>query len=115
MKEENAPSWEEFEAILHRIESMRQKAHKRSAVIVSDLLYRGQADSRWRLETTLERSVSKPVSLYDYYMLIEQAKARIETFTDKSWRIPTLKNISNGYSQIQTPLYSMMPTSISSI
>lgn len=92
MKEENATSWEEFETILHRIEGVRQKAHEQSAVWVSDLLYRGQADSRWRLETTLERSVSKPVSLYDYYRLIERAKARIETFTDKSWKIPTLED-----------------------
>jgi FRG domain len=91
MKEENATSWEEFETILHRKEGVRQKAHEQSAVMVSDLLYRGQADSQWRLETTLERSVSKPVSLYDYYRLIERAKARIETFTDKSWKIPTFE------------------------
>ena len=91
MKEENAPSWEKFETILHRIEGMRQKTHEQSALIVSDLLYRGQADSRWRLETTLERSVSKPVSASGYYELIAQAKARIETFTDKSWRIPTFE------------------------
>ena len=91
MKEENAASWEEFETILHRIEGFRQRAHEQSGVGVSDLLYRGQADSRWRLETTLERSVSKPVSLNEYYGLIKQAKARIETFTDKSWKIPTFK------------------------
>ena len=90
MKEENATSWEEFETILHRIEGVRQRAYE-NLVSVSDLLYRGQADSRWRLETTLERSVSKPVSLYDYYRLIERAKARIETFTEKSWKIPTFE------------------------
>jgi FRG domain-containing protein len=91
MKEENATSWEEFETILHRLEGVRQRAHEQSDVRVSNLLYRGQADSRWRLETTLERSVSKPVSLNEYYRLIEQAKARIETFTDKSWKIPTFE------------------------
>jgi hypothetical protein len=91
MKEENATSWEEFETILHGIEAVRQKAYEQTDVGVSDLLYRGQADSRWRLETTLERSVSKPVSLYGYYRLIERAKARIETFTDKSWKIPTFE------------------------
>ena len=48
MKEENAASWEEFETIFHRIEGFRQRAHEQSGVGVSDLLYRGQADSRWR-------------------------------------------------------------------
>ena len=91
MTEENAASWEEFEIILHRIESLRQNAREQSDILVSDLLYRGQSDSRWLLETTLERSVSKPVSMNAYYRLTGQAKARIETFTDKSWKIPTIE------------------------
>jgi FRG domain-containing protein len=87
MKEEIAPSWQDFEKILGPIEDLRQKARERQ--YVSELLYRGQADFRWRLETTLERTVSKPVSLEEYYRLTKQAKPRIETFADKSWKIPT--------------------------
>jgi hypothetical protein len=87
MKETIAPSWQDFEKILGPIEDLRQKARERQ--YVSELLYRGQADFRWRLETTLERTVSKPVSLEEYYRLTKQAKPRIETFADKSWKIPT--------------------------
>ena len=87
MKEETAPSWQDFERIIGQIEDLRQKARERHDV--SELLYRGQADSRWRLETTLERAVSKPVSLKEYYQLTLQAKTRIETFADKPWKTPT--------------------------
>lgn len=87
MKEEIASSWQDCEKILEPIEDLQQKARERQ--YVSELLYRGQADSRWRLETTLERTVSKPVGLEEYYRLTKQAKPRIETFADKSWKIPT--------------------------
>lgn len=63
MKEKIASSWQDFEKILESIEHLQQKARERQ--YVSELFYRGQADSRWRLETTLERTVSKPVGLAD--------------------------------------------------
>jgi len=87
MKEEIASSWQDFEKIFEQIEDLRQKAQEGQNV--SELLYRGQADFRWRLETTLQQTVSKPVSLEEYYRLTKQAKPRIETFADKSWKIPT--------------------------
>ena len=88
MKEEIASSWKDFEKILESIEDLRRKARERQ--YVSELLYRGQSNSRSRLEKTLERTVSKPVGLEEYYRLTKQAKPRIEkTFAGKSWKIPT--------------------------
>ena len=93
MTEETAASWEDFETILRKREDQRQKVQKRQkeGQYVSELFYRGQADSRWHLETTLERSVRYVVSLNQYYEIAKRAKPRIETFTDKSWNIPTYK------------------------
>ena len=92
MKEEIASTWRDFEKVLGQIEDLQQKARERR--YVSELFYRGQADSRWSLETTLERTVPKPVSLDEYYRLTKQAKLRIETFADKSWKIPTHRQYS---------------------
>jgi hypothetical protein len=92
MKEENAPSWGDFEKIIGQIEGLRQKAQE--GHYVSELFYRGQADSRWHLETTLERSVDYVVSLNEYYRIAKEAKPRIEAFTHKSWKIPTYKQYS---------------------
>lgn len=89
MKVENPRTWEEFEEALRQIEEMREKTKSQKSMTVSELLYRGHADSGWRLETTLERLVTKPVSLLGYYKLIWAAKSRVETFTDKAWLIPS--------------------------
>jgi hypothetical protein len=104
MKEENAPSWGDFEEILRQTADLRQKARERE--YVSELLYRGQADSRWRLETTLERSVRRIVSLDEYYRNAKLAKPRIETFTGKSWKIPTYKQYSKWLKSEHYPPFN---------
>jgi hypothetical protein len=106
MKLENVPSWDQFETVLGQIERFRQNTIERSSVSVSELLYRGQADSSWRLETTLERSVHRVVSLNDYYKIVKQAKPRIETFTDKSWKIPTYEEYSKWLASDPHPPFN---------
>jgi len=93
MKEENPRSWHDFEKIVGQIEGLRRT--EREHGYVSELLYRGQADARWYLETTLERTVALPVSLNRYYEIAKEAKPRIETFTDKLWKVPTYDQYSN--------------------
>jgi len=92
MKIENPNTWSAFEEILRQIEELHKRARSKIGTAVSDLLYRGQADSNWQLETTLERQVSQVVSLLDYYKLLSSAKHRVETFTDKTWRIPSISD-----------------------
>ena len=53
------------------------------------LLYRGQSDSTWKLDTTMERNLKTPVSLSRYYRFAFSAKTRLETFVEMSWDIPT--------------------------
>jgi len=49
----------------------------------SPLLFRGQANSEWRLETTLERSGQEGMLFHDYYRLITARMGpAVETFTD---------------------------------
>ena len=108
MKEENARSWGDFEKIIGQIESLRQKEQERQNAVVdslyvSELFYRGQADSRLKLETTLERSVRYVVSLNEYYRIAKEARPRIETFTDKSWRIPTYEQYSRWFKSEPPP------------
>ena len=71
----------------------------------SALLYRGHADSHWKLETTLDRAVSQRVSLASYYRLIYTAKHRIETFTDSDWRIPTVPEYNAWLRENQEIFY----------
>lgn len=54
----------------------------------SDLLFRGQANSKWGLETTLERRLDRKCSLAEYFHTISRAKAEIESRTGRSWDVP---------------------------
>lgn len=80
--EKNIESWED---LLQEIEALE----KSWGWLAENLLYRGQSNSVWRLETTLERNLQTPVSLSQYYRFAHSAKTRIETFTKETWNIPT--------------------------
>jgi hypothetical protein len=57
-------NWEEFEA---QLKELRAEYGKK---VTSPLLYRGQGDSEWKLETTLERNCAFPMLFSAYYQLI---------------------------------------------
>lgn len=106
MKETTAPSWGDFVNIIREVEGREVEGLGEKAQedhYVSELFYRGQADSHWHLETTLERSVRYVVSLNEYYGISIKAKPRIETFTDTSWEIPTYKQYSNWLKKEPPP------------
>ena len=52
------------------------------------LLFRGQSNSEWDLETTLERDFGKNIGLEYYYKRVCVAKPQIETYTGERWTIP---------------------------
>lgn len=65
--------WKAFEQWLTKL---------RSEYGERELLFRGQGDSQWPLDTTLERNSEKIISVHDYYRLIAARVApAVETFT----------------------------------
>lgn len=72
-------TWEELEEKLLELDNTAVESGH------SHLLYRGQANHEWELQTTLERSGARIERLTDYYRSIAIAKTRIETFTEKAW------------------------------
>jgi hypothetical protein len=73
-------SWTEFKDEL--------ASYKASHATVGQSLFRGQANSTWHLETTLERIGKRGIKYIDYYKTILRIKHEIETLVDKSWIIP---------------------------
>lgn len=51
-------------------------------------LFRGQSNSEWKLETTLERDFAKNMTLFDYYAIMFRTKPMLETFSGKKWDLP---------------------------
>jgi hypothetical protein len=82
-------SWNDFVARVEAFHAERD-AHASHAVgAVSELLYRGQPDSRFGLKTTLERAVSREIGLSNYHRFVSVIRAKIESVIGKAWPIPT--------------------------
>jgi len=95
MQELNIESWEEFEDTLIELEHCRDRFIKDTNLGVSEYLFRGQTNSKWKLETTLERFEKKKISLIEYYKFAHAAKTKIESFTEKTWNIFTPPEFDN--------------------
>ena len=90
MQEEIINSWEEFEHRVVDLIEFWKKKKSSTPLYVSNILFRGQSDARWGLQTTLERYIGLKPTLYGYYRVIHAAKSRVETFTERKWeKIPT--------------------------
>jgi hypothetical protein len=88
MEEKNLKSWDEFEKEILVLESLQNSLRKKDDTHVSQLLFRGQADARWRLSTTLERYTNKEnINALEYFILSDQVRPQIETYIGKIWNI----------------------------
>lgn len=86
MKEIELATWEELDeqlASLADLRATRTAAHP----YVSEYLYRGQANSAWGLETTLERfaPLTPLPTLVDYYHTLYRTRPEVSTFTATEW------------------------------
>jgi len=96
MEQVDLQSWEEFEARVDQLALGRAERLINSDNYISDYLFRGQADSSWRLITTLERYADQLLTLSDYYRVLCAAKPQIETFTEATWEnVPSFSDYEN--------------------
>lgn len=84
MRPVHLDNWEAFAPALENITSQHTEWPAKT------MLFRGQSDASWKLQTTLERYRVNLISLEAYYKTICNARPQIETYTNQSWEIPTL-------------------------
>lgn len=82
-------SWEEF---LEKLEPIKLR-HEGNRQLVPTLLFRGQADHEWNLDTTLERNNKRAMLFTDYYRAISVLQPEIETYTNNRWEIPEYPDV----------------------
>jgi hypothetical protein len=78
-------TWEELSEQVDRLRSERMELMQVRHGHSSELLFRGQGNSRWKLQTTLERSAPHVKTFAQYFRLISIAKPQIETFLPHRW------------------------------
>ena len=84
MEERNLNTWEGFERELKELRRPREDVTESPGRV---LLFRGQRNSRWLLNPTLERERERML-FRDYYRLVHRIHPQIETLMEKDWPIP---------------------------
>ncbi len=102
MDEKEVTSWNDLEGELFDL-------HNKYKEKEFEFLYRGHADSTWKLRTTLERKVDRKISLSEYYRFISVTKAKIETVTDKTWNIMEISNYDKRLQEMRSDLITDFP------
>jgi hypothetical protein len=76
---------------------------------VSQLLYRGQANAEWKLNTSLDRARSEPVLLEKYYSALWAALPVVESFTGRSFPTLDILEVSRELAQPDGPFFPKPP------
>ena len=82
-------SWEHFDEEIARVFERFEKTKGRTTIkaSVSEPLFRGQADSRWPLRTTLERFTANPKSIAEYHRVLSIVSRAVKSHTGTAWPI----------------------------
>ncbi|MGJ4881679.1 FRG domain-containing protein [Bradyrhizobium oligotrophicum] len=95
-------TWEEFKAEAAQL--------RQAAPSFSPMLFRGQSNASWDLETTLERS-GHGETVSEYYHLILRIKAEAEVATNNKWAdlpfIPEIDVLARDYDEFSRALSNL--------
>ncbi len=85
----NCKSWEQFEEELTKLNQIRKTTVERNKPLhISGYLFRGQSSHVYKLETTLERFITKQFTVKKYYQYASAGKFQINALTGDQWDIP---------------------------
>lgn len=81
-------SFEEYEVTAYKLlEEIKQRKKNEIGSTYSSLLFRGQACESWKLDTSLDRYISKQVSMEMYHQYLRVALPAFEAYTGKKWNL----------------------------
>ena len=72
MEAHNLNSWEAFEEVVRQndIKTKKLKESEQTILSTTPIIYRGQADSRWHLESVLEQKIKRDITVDFYFNLM---------------------------------------------
>jgi hypothetical protein len=119
MKTVRLRTWDRFEATLSQINrdhGVHRRILENGEVFERPvrLLFRGQADARWELKTTLERRSNRVFDVVGYVELVSRAVPELETFTGARWDVPPFPkleseiNEKSDYGRVHLPSYDFL-------
>jgi hypothetical protein len=109
MKEFEISSWDEFSSTIEKINAEYGSFNIAHLKEKNRILYRGQADSEWSLESTLERFSSSPWSVESYARLVLRCAPQVESFTERNWNLLDYPEVLKEIKEKSEPLYVHIP------
>jgi hypothetical protein len=110
VEERNLKNWEDFRIVIkdirerygyHEFAVGNDKTYKRKNVV----LFRGQLNANWRLETTLERKTEKSYSVSQYLSMVTRLVHELEAYTGRKWEIPDMPFIQKEIEEKHDDLF----------
>lgn len=95
MKEIELSSWAEFHPTIDKIKADYGEHEVAGIKQTNLILYRGQPNYEWRLNSTLERFSSHPWSVESYGGLALRCGPQVESFTDRNWNLPDYQTVES--------------------
>jgi hypothetical protein len=97
VKEVVVKDWAGFEDEVTRILDGFTAGRASGKGYMSNPLFRGQADHRWMLETTLERFSARAWSVSRYYRLLLSIAPAVSSLTQRTWSLDPHLQIDESY------------------
>jgi len=95
----NLGNWEEFREEIKKIRDEHGKSSFDGTEFNFKILYRGQSDSNWGLESTLERVFPEELfKMKSYLKIAEECKPEIESLAKRKWKTLSKEEIEKDAS-----------------
>ncbi len=85
MTPEKLDSWIQFQ---ERVQAIQAESAGNGELAHSPILFRGQPNAKWDLDTTLERWSGRNLTLVAYHDVISKALSEVESRTGRRWEVP---------------------------
>ncbi|MDA8646944.1 FRG domain-containing protein [Porticoccaceae bacterium] len=108
MNEENIDNLPDLEDRVRELRDKLRDSKKYKGQILSKPLFRGESNSNWNLETTLERYVEKTYSVSAYNRVLTRVAPATSSFTGKEWPLEQHVEIDPEKSSFYPPNYQFM-------
>ncbi len=109
MIQEDFDTWEEFETRVQQLQGVTTETSEGQGEEPPHLLFRGQADHSWNLETTLDRTRGGQWSFSNYFRFILVAQTQIETFTSHRWEVESWLKLTEWASKYDNLYLTQFP------
>ncbi len=74
------------------------------------MLFRGQSDAKWPLDTTLERRSTEQFSVLKYFSMFRKYVAELESFTGRDWKVPEFPALMDQIAQESDAFRPYLPS-----